>query len=209
MIITYHGELFLKLQTGDTVIAVNPIAKDSGKKVTRFGADICLVSAKLPICNGFDQVTLGGKELFVINSPGEYEKNGITFKAIESTFDYLGETKINTSFVFNFDNMKVCVLGIVQQKLPAEVRDEISSCDILILPLLEGENFSYLSPSLAESVAVSLEAKIVIPVGYNEKTLPIFLKEAGATNVLPIEKLTIKKKDLENKDGEVITLHEI
>ena len=34
MIATYHGELFIKLQTGDTTIAINPISKESDKKVT-------------------------------------------------------------------------------------------------------------------------------------------------------------------------------
>jgi hypothetical protein len=33
-----------------------------------------------------------------------------------------------------------------------------------------------------------------------------FLKESGAENVKPIDKLTIKKKDLEGKESEIIVL---
>ena len=84
MIATYHGGVFLKLQTGDTTIAINPISKDSGKKVTRFGSDICLVSTNLSLTNGVDQVENAGKVPFVISGPGEYEVKGINFKGIES-----------------------------------------------------------------------------------------------------------------------------
>ena len=36
MIITHHGKQFFKLQTGDRVIALNPIAKDSKFKTSGF-----------------------------------------------------------------------------------------------------------------------------------------------------------------------------
>ncbi len=209
MIITYHGNLHLKLQTGDTVISVNPVSKESGKKTAKYGSDICLISNNLPICSGSEMAALGSKEPFIINSPGEYEKMGISIKGVASTFEEGGNTKINTSYVFTFDGIKVCVLGILQGKLSGEARDAISNCDLLILPVLEGEKLSYLAPSTAESVAVSLDAKIVIPVGYDEKTLGIFLKESGTKNAVPLEKLTIKKKDVDGKDGEVIVLSEI
>jgi Beta-lactamase superfamily domain len=209
MIITYHDQLHIKLVTGDTVIAINPVSKESGKKTTRYGADICLMSTNLAITSGSDQVTTSGKEPFIINSPGEYEVSGISFKAVQSKFTVKGEEKINTSFVFNFDNIRVCVLGVLQSKLDAEARDAIGSCDIAIVPVLEGEDINYLNPHEAQATVVALEAKIVIPVGYNDKTLPVFLKEAGATNVVPLEKLTIKKKDVDGKDGQVVVLQEM
>lgn len=215
MIATYHGQSFLKLSMGDITIAINPIGKDSGKKPSRFGSDICLISANLPIVNGADQVDLASKTPFVISGPGEFEVKGITFKGIESKFFwYEGKEKkekINTSFVFTFDGIKICVLGIVNDKLPAEVRDQISDCDLLVLGVLdgkEGEN-KLLSPHEANVVANNLEPKIIIPVGFDDKTLPLFLKEAGAVGTQAIEKLVMKKKDLEGKEGVIITLQEI
>jgi L-ascorbate metabolism protein UlaG (beta-lactamase superfamily) len=210
MIATYHGQLSLKLQMGDTTIAINPISKDSGKKVTRFGSDICLVSANLDICNGTDQVENAGRAPFVIKGPGEYEVKGITFKGVETKFKWKAENdsseKINTSYLFVFDNIKICVLGVVNEKLSAELRDAISNCDLLILPVCEG---TFLSAHDAVVVANNLEPKMVIPVGFDDKTLPIFLKEAGAVGLQAIEKLTIKKKDLEGKEGVIVTLQEI
>ena len=211
MIATYHGGIFVKLTMGDTTIAINPISKESGKKTTRFGSDICLVSANLDICNGIDQVENGGRTPYVISGPGEYEVKGITFKGVESTFLWDGVNKINTSYIFNFDGIKICVLGILQNKLPADVRDVISDCDILILPVLDGKEGGnkFLSSHDAVVVANNLEPKVIIPVGYDDKTLPIFLKESGEVGKQVIEKLTIKKKELDGKDGEVITLEEI
>jgi L-ascorbate metabolism protein UlaG (beta-lactamase superfamily) len=209
MIITYHDQLHVKLQTGDTVISINPVGKDSGKKTTRYGADLCLVSTNLPLTNGVDQVTFSGKTPFVIDGAGEYEAGGITVRGICSSFEFDGQQKINTAYTFSFDGIKVGVLGLLQGKITPEIRDGLGACDILFVPVLDGEKFSYMNPHDAHAAAVALEAKVIIPIGHNDKTLPIFLKEAGATNVSPLEKLTIKKKEVDSKDGEVVTLQAI
>jgi hypothetical protein len=206
MIITYHDQLHVKLQTGDTVISINPVGKDSGKKVTRYGADICLLSTNLPLTSGVDQVTFSGKVPFTIDGAGEYETGGVTIRGIGSSFEIDGEKKINTAYTFTFDGIKVGVLGIVQGKIPPEIRDGLGPCDLLFVPVLDGEKFNYMNAHDAHAAAVALEAKVIIPIGYNYKTLPIFLKEAGAAGVQSVEKLTIKKKEVDSKDGEVVTM---
>ena len=45
---------------------------------------------------------------------------------------------------------------------------------------------------------------MVVPMDYDKESLKVFLKEAGAEGVKPIDKLTIKKKDFVGKTGEVI-----
>jgi hypothetical protein len=209
MIATYHGQLMLKLQTGDVTIAVNPISKDSGRKTTRFGSDICLITTSLDICNGYDQVDNAGKSPFIISGPGEYEAKGISIKGIQSKYIFEGKEKINTIYTFIFDGMKICVLGALHERLDADLRDAISSCDILFVPVLENSKNNYLSAKDAVAVGNNLDAKIIIPVGYDERTMPTFLKESGSTGVRPIEKLTIKKKELDGKEGVVVTLEEI
>ena len=57
----------------------------------------------------------------------------------------------------------------------------------------------------AQKLAVKLEAKIVIPVLYDEKSLKQFLKEAGE-DVRPVEKLTVKPRDVAGKESEVVVL---
>ena len=61
----------------------------------------------------------------------------------------------------------------------------------------------------AYKLSVALEPKLIIPMDYNEQSLPIFLKEVGNEKVDPVEKLTIKKKDIEGKLGEVVLFHEL
>ena len=55
---------------------------------------------------------------------------------------------------------------------------------------------------------MNLEAKMVVPMqfaGENDEALKHFLKEAGST-ATPQDKLTVKRKDLENKEQEVVVL---
>jgi len=51
---------------------------------------------------------------------------------------------------------------------------------------------------------------VIIPMHYDgigqKDALKTFLKEAGAESSKPVDKLTIKKKDLEGKAGEVVVL---
>ena len=74
MIVNFYGQAFIKAQFGDTVVAFNPVAKESDAKTTRFGADLCLVSADVPEANGLEAVTYANKTPFVVAGPGEYEK---------------------------------------------------------------------------------------------------------------------------------------
>jgi len=47
---------------------------------------------------------------------------------------------------------------------------------------------------------------VVIPVLYDSSTLTQFLKEAGADDVVSVEKLTIKPRDLVGKENDVVVL---
>lgn len=77
MIITHHKGEFMKVTFGDTTLAFNPISKKSKIASTRFGADIAFVSLNTPDFNGIDEVTRSGKDLFVVNGPGEYDPGSI------------------------------------------------------------------------------------------------------------------------------------
>lgn len=85
--------------------------------------------------------------------------------------------------------------------LPPEIV-EMDAPDILIVPVAGA---GVLSPSEAQKLAVKLEAKIVIPVLHDEKSLKQFLKEAGE-EVKPVDKLTLKARDVVGKENEVVVL---
>lgn len=206
MIITYFGKQFFKIGQGNLVVAFNPISKDSksSEKLSRFGSDIALSTTNHPDYNGFDMVSHGDTVPFEVKGPGDYEIKDIFIKGImtESTVD--SKKYINTIYSMTIENISLCFLGAISQaKLNAEISEEIDSPDILFVPI---GNSDLLNPSEAYKLAVSLEPKIIIPMDYDEKTLKSFLKEGGQDKIIPIDKLTIKAKELMGRQGEIIVL---
>lgn len=213
MIISYQGAQSFKVQFGDTVLAFDPISKDSrligGQaklKASSFGADVALISLNHPDMNGAAQASRGEKEAFVVSGPGEYEIKGIFIKGLPSVSHYGGEERINTIYTVNLENINLCFFGALgDAKVPTSTKEAIDGVDILFVPI-GGDGT--LSPSEAYKFAVSLEPSIIIPMNYSPESLKVFLKEGGSEGLKPIEKLTIKKKDLEGKEGEIIVLEQ-
>lgn len=211
MIINYLGGESVKVQFGDMILAFNPISKDSSLKASKFGADIVLVGLNHADTNGVDQVTFGDKKPFVISGPGEYEVGGVFIKGFKSDSDYGGEKRINTIFTVTLEGMNICFLGALNQtELPKEADEAIDDVDILFMPI--GGN-GVLDAARAYKLAVAIGPKIVIPIHYGDigagssagEALKLFTKEAGE-NPAPVAKLTLKKKDLEGKEAEVVVL---
>ncbi|MBI2482424.1 MAG: MBL fold metallo-hydrolase [Candidatus Vogelbacteria bacterium] len=199
MIITYHGQAFVRCQVGDTVVAFNP-----GSVGARFGADVVLVSLSDQRFKGGENLTGGGKEPFIIDGPGAYEVGGIFIEGLASpgANDY-----INTIYALNLDGMRVCHLGVLATlAIDPEALESIGAVDILFVPIGGGDR---LSAKEAAKIAASLEPKIVIPVlysGESDPELKIFLKEIGEEGIKAVDKLAIKRRDLETKEGEVVLL---
>ncbi|MCU0660429.1 MAG: MBL fold metallo-hydrolase [Candidatus Pacebacteria bacterium] len=219
MIITYLGKQFFKIQQGDTVLAFNPIGKGSkAGTVSRFGADIALSTTNHPDYNGVENLSHGDTQPFVVSGPGDYEIKGVFVRGFLSESIIDGKKFINTIYSVLFEGMNMCFLGALsEEKLSSEVREAIGNPDILFVPISDASQQAgegVLTPAAAYKLAVSLEPKIIIPMEYlsadsvksTSPVLKVFLKEAGEETVQPLEKLTLKKKDLEGKDGEVVVL---
>lgn len=199
MIITYHGAGMVKLQVGETIVAINPIGKDAGAKAPRFGADLALVSLPDSHYNGVDNMSYGEREPFVIDGPGEYEVAG-TFVRGAATVGPSGA--INTVYTLTLDNLNICHLGALSSAdLPEGAVEAIGVVDILFVPV---GGHGTLSAKAAEKVAGLIAPKLIIPVEWdNETDLKNFLKEAGETSPARADKLTLKRRDLEGKESEV------
>ena len=207
MIITYLGAEFVKVSFGDTVLAFNPISKDSKLATSKFGTDIVLSSLNHVDMNGADQVSFGDKKAFSITGPGEYEVKGVFIKGLPSESEYDGEKRINTIYTVALEGMNICFLGGVNTtELPPETDEAIDEVDVLFVPI-GGEGV--LDPARAYKLAVAIGPKLIIPIHYGDvgakDALKLFLKEAGE-NPSPVAKLTLKKKDLEGKEAEVVVL---
>jgi len=207
MIITYHGGQFVKFSQGDAVIASNPFGKNSTFKQIRFGARIGLVSANHPDMNGVENLSHGDKTPFAISGPGEYEVGGISISGFTSPKPFGEDGLINTIYAVEMEGIRLCILGgLSSAELSSDLIEGIGEVDILIVPIA-GKGI--LSPGEAGKVSVMLGAKLVIPVGWASKDdneLKSFLKEMGSGTASPAEKITLKKKDLDGKEGEVVVL---
>ena len=119
---------------------------------------------------------------FVIDGPGEYEVKDIFIKGF-----------MDRTFLITFEGIKLCFLGT------AEKQDEIEDVDILFVAVDSYKR------------AVALEPSVMIPMNYpsnasGQVALALFLKEGGEKDVAPIDKLVVKKKDLEGKEGDIVVL---
>lgn len=209
MIITHHGKQFFKIQLGDTILAFNPISKESTlqEKPAKFGADVVLVTTNHPDYNGAENLSYGDKQPFIIDGPGAYEVDGTYIKGLQSETEIDGKIYINTIYSLSFDGMSILFLGHLTSKdLPTTVREEIESADIVFVPI---GGRTTLDALVAHKLAIGFEPSIIIPMDYgsdqDENALKQFMKEEGH-DLQPVEKLTIKSKDLEDKKGEIIVL---
>lgn len=209
MIITYLGREAVKIQYGDLVIAFNPPAKTSSLKINKFGADIALETLPHEDMCGGSEMVYGDKKPFVVSGPGEYEVNSIFIKGLagESSYDIDKDDKklINTIYALTVEGINILYLGAQDGPLPKDISDAIDSVDILFLPI---GGKGVLEPKDAYKLAMNIESKIIIPIHFDGKkdaSLEAFLKEAGDHSD-PIDKLTIKKKDLDGKNGDIIVL---
>lgn len=208
MVISYMGGECFKISQGDLTLAFNPPSKDSSLKTSKFGSDIALVSTDNEDFNGVENAAFGEREPFAITGPGEYEVRGVAVRGFGSSTEYGGSTAINTIYSVSLEGMNLCFLGALgTADLPQAAKAELDDIDILFLPV-GGDGV--LDHATANKLAVQLEPKAIIPMHYGDlgakDGLKLFLKEAGAEDVKPIDKLTVKKKDLEGKEGEIIVL---
>jgi L-ascorbate metabolism protein UlaG (beta-lactamase superfamily) len=209
MVITHHGGQCFKVAFGDITLAFDPIGKGGSLPAVRFGADIALVSRSHTDMNGIDQVQNSDKNTFVINGPGEYEKSGVTVQGFLTKSEYALPKGVgnvtNTIYSVKLEGMTIVHLGALSDTtLPHDAKESIEEIDVLFIPV-GGDGV--LSASEASALATFLEPKVIIPMHWSgmgeAKSLEAFIKEQGGGEER-VDKLTLKKKDVNEKDGAII-----
>ncbi|MEN9922275.1 MAG: hypothetical protein RL097_552 [Candidatus Parcubacteria bacterium] len=204
MVITYHGGQCFKVSFGDTTLAFNPISKKSKLDPVKFGADVAFVTLWHPDFNGVEQVTHGAKEPFLVDGPGEYEIGQVVAHGFGVKTIYEKKEQFNTIYQVRLEEMNMVFLGSLSDpEIDPKILGEFGEIDILFVPI-GGDDV--LQVPQASKLAVKLEARLVIPMQYDAATLKSFLKEEGIEELKPIEKLTIKRKDVLTMSGEVVVL---
>lgn len=205
MIITHHGGQCFKVSFGDTTIAFDPVSKASKNfSPSKFGADVGFISMKHPDFNGVEQIAHGARQPFLVDGPGEYEIGEVKARGFGVPTKYDGEDRFNTIYQVQMEGMNLLFLGALSEaEIDPKILSELGDIDILFVPIGGGD---VIDVPQASKLAVKLEARLVIPMHYDKKSLEAFLKEEGIPNQKPEEKLTIKKKDVLAMEGEVVVL---
>lgn len=204
MQIQYFGLSSFKISTKEATIITDPFHKDSGLTPPRGAAEVLILAEKnKPLYSAVSGISA---EPFKITDPGEYDVKGVTVTGLPLK---QGE-KYVTIFLIESEDIRILNLTHISEfNLKEDELEELGEIDILIIPV--GGN-TVLSASAASKVVNEIEPKIVIPSHYKMAGLildldPIekFLKEMS-TKSEPMEKLTVKKKDLVEEGTKVITL---
>lgn len=217
MQIEYYGDYCFKITTKpagrateDVVIFTDPCGKEVGLRAPFGRADIILLSHM----NREDGDISGllKEEPVILDAPGEYAAKGVTALGFSSYRDDKNgsERGANTVFVFESEGIHVCYLGAIGHDLPSELLEKMNGVDILFLPVGGGDT---VSPKLSDDIIRKVEPKIAIPMHYKTSgmtgsfgDMKAFCTEAGYCPEGKITKLSLKKKDLEGKNMEIITI---
>lgn len=207
MVITYYGAQHYKLQTGDVVISINPVGKNSEYKVSRYGADIALIAMRNEDFSGVEALTYGEKTPFIIEGPGEYEVKKIFIKGYGVKTEYKGIPYISTIYTLQFDSINICFVGSLSDAnaLTSELYGKIGDIDILFVHV-GGE--SKITPAEASVIARKVQPSVIVPISDvdDKDTLDTFVNEVGGTDDSPVDKLTLKKKDFVEEGTRVVLL---
>jgi L-ascorbate metabolism protein UlaG (beta-lactamase superfamily) len=205
MDITWLGHAATRVRTRNAAIVMDPTDR-SGGDMGRPDAHIVTVSHPHPqhaYVEGVKNWNRG--EVMILEGPGEYEILGVQIEAVDARVapaeDKNGATPAPPARVFAFaaEEMTFAHLGGLSAPPTGELAELLAGRDILIVPIECEEG---LDAAKAAAIVRNLEAKVVIPVGYEpEKSgtpaaLKTFIDELGVPSEEPVSRATIQRRNL-------------
>jgi len=217
MNIQYYGHSCFKITTKpegrgseDVISFMDPFDKSIGLKPPQGRADVVFVSHTQH--DDHNNVEALKENPVVIDAPGEYSVKGISVTGIDSFHDEAEGAKRgrNTIFVLDTEDIRICHLGDLGTDLDVNQMEKIGNVDILMVPIGGKYTIDY---KMAVKIAKKLSPSIIIPIHYKVKDLKLdidnekdFCNEIGDCPKNRINKITLKKKDLESKSMEVLLM---
>lgn len=191
-------------------VVIDPYDESIGLKVPSLQADIALFTHDHPDHNNIKAIE---GTPFIIANPGEYEVQGIFIQGIASFHDKNQgkERGTNTIYVMEAEDLRVCHLGDFGQKeLTSEQQEAMGEIDVLLIPV--GGVYT-IGAQEASALIHQIEPRIVIPMHYFIPKLKMklagleeFLKIMGVRSIQPQEKLSVKAKDLQKEETQIVVL---
>lgn len=190
MEIQYYGSNCVKITTKKSHIVIDPRSE-----LASISPDIKKATQILVTQTAYAPEKT---EVFIADSPGEYEFEDCSIKGI-ATQAFQGASGDKSATIYRVSSADVTVLitGNINEKLTEDQLESIGLVDIVVVPV--GGNGYSLDATGAATVVRAIEPKLVIPVFYEEDkvkyevapaSLELFTKELGA----PVEESTDKYK---------------
>ena len=189
MIISYYGLACFKIQSGDTVLAIDPYGKGTNFTPPRFEAGVIIYTDQ----QAKQDYSISGDPL-VFSTPGEYETKNISFNGFG--------TASAIPFFIEWDGIKLLHLGELGEPDELEIiLDHIGTIDILFISTAS-------APSKLQKIITQIDPRVVIPMQTTRAkkgSLELFLKEVGEKPE-KLDKLTIKQKSLPVEGRRLVVL---
>lgn len=216
MNIQYYGHSCFKITTKpagrgqeEITVFLDPFSKEIGLRPPQGQADLVLVSHDHHDHNNIS-VLKGNPR--VLDIPGEYSVFGVNIIGINSFHDNKSgeERGKNTIFILESEEIRICHLGDLGSDLSEKQLEEINGVNILMIPIggkytIDGEK--------AVDIIKKIEPNIIIPMHYKIKGSNVdvddekkFCSEIGSCPSKKMTKISLRKKDLEEKSMEVMLM---
>lgn len=163
MEITWLGQSCFRIQGKETTIVIDPYDPKLGLKLPKkLSADLLLVTH-----DHYDHNYIKGVSgnPYIINTPGEYEVEGVLVTGIELFHDKKqgADRGKTTAFIVELDGITICHLGDVGQDLSDSEVEKLGDIDILMIPT--GGVYTINAEEAAKIIG-EIEPKITIPMHY-------------------------------------------
>lgn len=213
MEITYIGHSCFKIKGKGMTIVIDPYDPKIGYKLPKLECDVLISTHDHHDHNFISGVS--GYKLF-INTPGEYEVNGVFVYGIPVYHDNKqGVDKgDNIVYLIEIDGMSILHLGDLGHSLSKETLEKISEVDVLMIPV--GGKYT-IDAGTAAQVISEIEPGYVLPMHYKTPDLvgipdldglDKFMDEMGVeNNIKKDDKLKINSKSDMPEDTEVVILN--
>lgn len=197
MEITYLGHSAFRLRGKDVTVVTDPFPPSFGLSMGAVKADVVTVSHNSPNHNFLDGVGNGAR---AVRGPGEYEVAGVLIAGV-ATAQEPRKGPTNTAYVLRFDELAICHLGDLDDKLTDNQVEALGSIDVLLIPVGGGKA---LGAGPAAEVVSQLGPSLVIPMHYRVEggtlggldPVDLFCREMGSKEWVPEPKLTVTRGSL-------------
>jgi L-ascorbate metabolism protein UlaG (beta-lactamase superfamily) len=206
MEITYLGNSCFRIRGRDAGIVTDPFSPKYGYTMGRPNAAIVTLSENAgPDSEHHAYVDGVAGEPRIVSGPGEYEISNVLITGVRTYSGSPGQSgngqglRLNTVYVIEVDDFRVCHLGQLAGTLTADQVESIGSINVLMVPVGGGDT---IGPNMATQVVSQLEPNIVIPMHYqipgtrsdHLELVDRFMREIGAKNPAPVPKISLNAK---------------